>query len=152
MPLINYVSLIDKIYIWTTYEHTSSMIYLYARRLKRSTSSMLGNILALMILVKSKGNWTVRCMCTLSFKCSCTCIFTCFVDLVLTCVLALTIICFHVYWLIWSHAFTFTSYEIHILLCTHTLLIIHFFVPCFDNCMLLCQHAFTRTSSLSYMP
>ena len=126
---INLVSVLSKIYFWTIMEYTWSMIYLYAWRSKHSCNWMLGDIHALMRLVKSKCNWTVTCMCTLWFKCSFACMFACFVDLVLTCVLALTIICSHVYWHIWSHAFTFTSYEIHKLPCTRTLLIIHFYVP-----------------------
>ena len=141
------MSLLNKIYFWTTCEHTWSTIYLYAWRSKHSCSWMHGDIQALMIVVKSKGNWMVRCMCTLRFKCSCACRLTCFVDLVLTYVLVLTIICSHVYRLIWSHAFTFTSYEIHILCWSYTSMF-----PYFDNRMLLCQHAFKRTRSLSYMP
>ena len=118
------MSLLNKIYFHSTCEQTWSTIYLYAWRSKHSIRLMLRGIHALMILVKSKGNWTAWCMCTLKFKCSCACMFTCFVNLVLTCVLALTIICSHIYWFIWSHAFLFTSYEIHILLCTHTLIIV----------------------------
>ena len=119
------MSLLNKIYFWNTCEHTWSTIYVYAWRLKCSSCWMLGHIHALVIVVKSYGNCTVWCMCTFRFKCSCACMFTCFVDLVLTCILALMIICPHVYLLKWLHAFMSTSFEIHILLCTHTLLIIH---------------------------
>ena len=106
----------------------------------------------LMILVKSKGNWMVRCMCTLRFKCSWGCMFTRFVDLVLTCVLALRIICSHVYWLVRSHVFhshlmKFTYFYVHILCWSYTSTF-----PCFDNHMHLCQHALKGISSLSYMP
>ena len=77
-----------KIYFWITCEHTWLTIYVYAWRSKRLSSWMLRHIHALRRLVKSKSNWTVRCMCTLRFKCSCACMFTSFVDLVLTCLLA----------------------------------------------------------------
>ena len=141
------MSNLNKIYFSTTFEHTWSTIYLYTWRAKRSCSWMLGHIHALMRLVKSKGNCTVRCRCTLRFKSSCAYMFTCFIDFVFTCVLALTIICSHVYLHRWSRAFTFTSYEIHILCWSYTSMF-----PYFDNRMLLCQHAFKRTRSLSYMP
>ena len=118
------MSYLNKIYFRSKCEHTWSTIYLYAWRSKRSISWMLRDIHALMIVVKSKCNWTVRCMCSLRLKCSCAYMFTCFVDLVLTYVLALMIICSHVSWLIWSHAVMFTSYEIHKLLCSHVLIIV----------------------------
>ena len=148
---INYVSLIDKIYIWNTCEHTSSTIYLYARRLKRSTSLMLRNILALMILVKSKGNWTVKCMCTWVLN-----------AYVLVFLHALLISCLHVFLLWHSYALTSIGLYDHMLLRSHLTKFTYFYVhilcwsytfmfPCFDNCMLQCQHVLKRTYSLAYM-
>ena len=119
------MSHLNRIYFLPTCEHTWSTIYLYGWRPNRSCRWMLWHIHALMIVVKSKGNWMVRYVCTLRFKCSCACMFTCFVDLMLTCILALTIIYSHVNWLIWTHAFMFTSYEIHIHTCKHTWSIIY---------------------------
>ena len=143
----------NKIYFWTTCENTWSTIYLYAWRSKRSCSWMRGHIHDLMIVVKSKGSWTVRCMCTLRSKCACACMSIWFVDLVLTCVLALTAICFlkstwlDVHLLLRSHLLKFTYFYVHILCWSYTSMF-----PCFDNRILLCQHTLKRTCSLSYMP
>ena len=139
------MSLLNKIYFWTTCEHTWSMIYLYAWRSKRSCSRMLGHTHALMIVLNFYGSWMIRCLCTLRFKCSCTCMFTCFVDLVL--VLALTIICFHVYLLLRSYILKFADFYVHILCWSYTSMF-----TCSDNRMLLCQYALKRTCSLAYMP
>ena len=76
---------------------------------------------------------------------------------------ALLISCSHVY-LPWrSYALTstgiydhmllrsllmkFTNFHVHVLCWSYTSMF-----PCFDNCMLLCQHILKRTCSLSYLP
>ena len=63
----------------------------------------------------------------------------CFVDHVLTCVLAFTIICSHMYLLRWSHTFMFTCFDIHMLLCSHALMIIS---TCLYALMLICLDTF----------
>ena len=49
--------------------------------------------------------------------------------------------------LLLSHLMKFIYFYVHILCWLYT-----FMFPCFDNCMLQCQHAFKRTYSLAYMP
>ena len=139
------MSLQNKIYFLTACEYTWSRIYLYFWTPKGSCSWMLGHIHALMIIVKFEGNSTVRCRCTLRFKCSYACMFTYFINFVLTCVLVLMIICSHVYLQRWSHAFTFTAFEItyiyvHILCWSYTSMFTRF-----DKRMLLCQLALNKT-------
>ena len=79
-----------------------------------------------------------------------------------TYVLALTIICSHVYLLRWSHAFIFTCFDIHILLCFHSLMIIHFYVHMlwwsyapmstyFDEKMSTCQNSLKLICSDTFM-
>ena len=70
----------------------------------------------------------------------------CFVNHVLTCILALMIIFSHVYLLRWSHAFTFTRFDIHMPLYSHASMF-----TCFDDHTLLCSHALMIVCSYVYM-
>ena len=130
-----------------TCAHTWMPICVQAWRLKWSCTWIFECLNILMIVLKSYGSWTIRCICTLRLFCSC----------------ALLISCSLVYLLWQSYALTSTGIYDHMFLCSHLMKFANFYVhvlcwsytsmfPCFDNCMLQCQHALKRTCSLSYMP
>ena len=125
-------------YTWIT-------IYLYAWRRICLCSWRLVHSHALMILLKCKGDWTVRCICTRMLKCSCTCMFTCFVDHMLKWLLSLMITCSYVYLLWWSYVLMFTCFDVT---CSYIYMLQWSYPPistCLDDHMLLRLHALTIT-------
>ena len=119
------MSLLHKIYVLTTFAHTWMTIYLCAWRLICSYSWILGCSHALMVVLKSYGDWMIRCMCTWMLKYSFACMFN-----------ALLITCSHVYLLLWSFAHMSTCLNDHMLLYSHASMFTFF-----DDYLLLCWNA-----------